>query len=158
MMCARTHTHTHTHTVVTNCSTWTECWRSKRGGKFCSGAGPLRRGHMSNPHLLGGVVSLCCDSKSHKPCSHGSWCCRCCVTHHPRTPTPPCPSCQGRNSSPRWGPPGHTLTTAVLYGFLCSYNQRGQAGEGLRQLQEGMLHRTEDVQVRKKACRYTDSW
>lgn len=63
-------------------------------------------------------------------------------------------TCYGQGSSLRWGRPGHTLTTAVLYGFLCSYNQRCQAGERLRQLQEGMLQRTEGVEVKKNVWRF----
>lgn len=34
---------------------------------------------------------------------------------------------------------GHVLAAAILYGFLRSYNQRRQAGQGLRELQEIML-------------------
>lgn len=64
-----THTHTLTHTLVMDCSTCTECWRSKRGDKVFSAAWAERlQGQMSVLHMRpGGLLSLCCHSKSHKP-------------------------------------------------------------------------------------------
>lgn len=64
-----THTHARAHILVMGCSTCTECWRSKRGGKVCSAAWAERlQGQMSILHMRpGGLLSLCCHCKSHKP-------------------------------------------------------------------------------------------
>lgn len=62
-------TPTHSHTLVIDCSTCTECWRSKRGDKVFSAAwAETLQGQMSILHLRpGGLLSLCCHCKSHKP-------------------------------------------------------------------------------------------
>ena len=123
------HAHTHTHTLVMDCSTCTECWRSKRGGKVCSAAWAERlQGQMSILHMRpGGLLSLCCHCKSHKPCLLVPSLSR----HPPPIHPSPCPherTHHRQGSSLRWGQRAHTLATAVLYGFLRSYNQRRQAG------------------------------
>lgn len=62
-------TPTHSHTLVIDCSTCIECWRSKRGDKVFSAAwAETLQGQMSILHLRpGGLLSLCCHCKSHKP-------------------------------------------------------------------------------------------
>lgn len=157
-VCTRTQTHSHTRTLVMDCSTCTECWRSKRGGKVCSAAWPEEAARPdvrpTYEAMWGGGEGVFC------PCAVT-------VSHttnpHPRPflvlspscrPPPihpsPCPLVNARSrrqgSSLWWGHPGHTLATAVLNGFLRGYNQRRQAGQRLGQLEEGMLQRTEKME------------
>ena len=70
-----THTHTHTHTLVMDCSTCTECWRSKRGGKgLFSSIGPRGCKARCPSYIWGlGVFCPCAVTVSHtnppSPCA-----------------------------------------------------------------------------------------
>lgn len=68
-----THTHTRAQTRTHTCDgllyMYRECWRSKQRGKVFSAAWAERlQGQMSVLHMRpGGLLSLCCHRKSHKP-------------------------------------------------------------------------------------------
>lgn len=106
----RTHTPTHAHILVMDCSTCTECWRSKRGGKVFSAAWAERlQGQMSVLHRRPCAVTVSHTSpllvlslSRHPPPIHPSPC------RHERTN-------HRQGSSLRWGQQAHPSDCCSLW-------------------------------------------
>lgn len=155
--CAQTRAHTHTraHPDTQTNSWWTALHVQSAGdvneeARSFQQHGPRGCKARCPSYIWGlGIFCPCPVTVSHmKPLLMH-------VAHHPFTQAPAHMNVPVTGRGPASGvDSGQTLATAVLYGFLSSYNQRRQAGKRLRQLEKGMLQRMERIYTHTHTHRF----